>query len=157
MQYIVKHFSELTIEELLEIYKLRVSVFVVEQKCPYQEVDDADRNSYHIWFQDEDGIQAYARVMDGGVTFAEPSIGRIIAKKRRCGLDSKIVSNGIQLAQERFHAKQIKIAAQTYAIPFYEQAGFRVISEPFLDVGVPHVLMLWEQPKESSINRGNVS
>lgn len=81
MQYIVKHFSELTIEELLEIYKLRVSVFVVEQKCPYQEVDDADRNSYHIWFQDEDGIQAYARVMDGGVTFAEPSIGRIIAKK----------------------------------------------------------------------------
>ena len=151
MQYIVKHFSELTTEELLEIYKLRVSVFVVEQKCPYQEVDDADRDSYHIWFQDEDGIQAYARVMDGGVTFAEPSIGRIIAKKRRCGLGSKIVFNGIQLAQERFHAKQIKIAAQTYAIPF------RVISEPFLDVGVPHVLMLWEQPKESSINRGNVS
>ena len=137
MQYIIKHFSELTTEELLEIYKLRVSVFVVEQKCPYQEVDDADRDSYHIWFQDEDGIQAYARVMDGGVTFAEPSIGRIIAKKRRCGLGSKI--------------------AQTYAIPFYEQAGFRVISEPFLDVGVPHVLMLWEQPKESSINRGNVS
>lgn len=66
MQYIIKHFSELTTEELLEIYKLRVSVFVVEQKCPYQEVDDADRNSYHIWFQDEDGIQAYARVMDGG-------------------------------------------------------------------------------------------
>ena len=89
MQYIIKHFSELTTEELLGIYKLRVSVFVVEQKCPYQEVDDADRNSYHIWFQDEDGIQAYARVMDGGVTFAEPSIGRIIAKKRRCGLGSK--------------------------------------------------------------------
>ena len=82
MQYIIKHFSELTTEELLEIYKLRVSVFVVEQKCPYQEVDDADRDSYHIWFQDEDGIQAYARVMDGGVTFAEPSIGRIIARKR---------------------------------------------------------------------------
>ena len=64
MMYCMKHFSELTTEELLEIYKLRVSVFVVEQKCPYQEVDDADRNSYHIWFQDEDGIQAYARVMD---------------------------------------------------------------------------------------------
>lgn len=73
MQYIVKHFSELTTEELLEIYKLRVSVFVVEQKCPYQEVDDADRNSYHIWFQDEDGIQAYARVMDGGADWAAKS------------------------------------------------------------------------------------
>ena len=84
MQYIIKHFSELTTEELLEIYKLRVSVFVVEAEVPLdQEVDDADRDFLiHIWFQDEDGIQAYARVMDGGVTFAEPSIGRIIAKKR---------------------------------------------------------------------------
>ena len=51
MQYIIKHFSELTTEELLEIYKLRVSVFVVEQKCPYQEVDDADRNSYTSGFK----------------------------------------------------------------------------------------------------------
>ena len=124
MQYIIKHFSELTTEELLEIYKLRVSVFVVEQKCPYQEVDDADRNSYHIWFQDEDGIQAYARVMDGGVTFAEPSIGRIIAKKRRCGLGSKIVFNGIQLAQERFHAKQIKIAARPMPFHFMNRQDF---------------------------------
>lgn len=124
MQYIIKHFSELTTEELLEIYKLRVSVFVVEQKCPYQEVDDADRDSYHIWFQDEDGIQAYARVMDGGVTFAEPSIGRIIAKKRRCGLGSKIVSNGIQLAQERFHAKQIKIAARPMPFHFMNRQDF---------------------------------
>ena len=124
MQYIVKHFSELTIEELLEIYKLRVSVFVVEQKCPYQEVDDADRNSYHIWFQDEDGIQAYARVMDGGVTFAEPSIGRIIARKRRCGLGSKIVSNGIQLAQERFHANKSRLPPRPMPFHFMNRQDF---------------------------------
>ena len=47
MKLVVKHFSELSAEELFEIYKLRVSVFVVEQKCPYQEVDDADRTAYH--------------------------------------------------------------------------------------------------------------
>ena len=46
-ELIVKHFSELIAEELFEIYKLRVSVFVVEQKCPYQEIDDADRAAYH--------------------------------------------------------------------------------------------------------------
>ncbi len=147
MERIIKHFSELTTEELLEIYKLRVSVFVVEQKCPYQEVDDADRFSYHIYLKEEAGIQAYARVMDGGVTFDMPSIGRIIAVKRHCGLGSRIVAESIQFAQEHFHAKQIKIAAQTYAIPFYEKAGFVTISEPFLDVGVPHVIMLWTAPE----------
>lgn len=59
MELFVKTLHELTPEELFEIYKLRVSVFVVEQKCPYQEVDDADKVAYHVWMKDEDGIQAY--------------------------------------------------------------------------------------------------
>ena len=86
MELFVKHFSELTAQELYEIYKLRVSVFVVEQKCCYQEVDDADENAYHVWLRDEDGIEAYARVLPRGATFPEVSIGRVIAVKRRCGL-----------------------------------------------------------------------
>lgn len=57
MELFVKTLQELTPEELFEIYKLRVSVFVVEQKCPYQEVDDADKVAYHVWMKDEDGIQ----------------------------------------------------------------------------------------------------
>lgn len=63
MELIVKHFSELNAEELFDIYKLRVSVFVVEQKCPYQEVDDADHVAYHLWLKDEDSSEAqvYAR------------------------------------------------------------------------------------------------
>ena len=63
MELIVKHFSELSAEELFEIYKLRISVFVVEQNCPYQEADDADRAAYHVWLKDETGIKAYARVL----------------------------------------------------------------------------------------------
>lgn len=58
MEVFVKALRELTPEELFEIYKLRVSVFVVEQKCPYQEVDDADKVAYHVWMKDENGIQA---------------------------------------------------------------------------------------------------
>ena len=69
MELIVKHFSELSAEELFEIYKLRISVFVVEQNCPYQEADDADRAAYHVWLKDETGIKAYARVLPPGVTF----------------------------------------------------------------------------------------
>ena len=61
MDLILKHFRELTLDELADIYRLRVSVFVVEQNCPYQEIDAADKTAYHLYLKDEDGIQAYAR------------------------------------------------------------------------------------------------
>ncbi len=92
MELFVKHFSELTAQELYEIYRLRVSVFVVEQKCCYQEVDDADKDAYHVWLWDKDGIEAYARVLPRGATFQEVSIGRVIAVKRRCGLGGSKLS-----------------------------------------------------------------
>ena len=131
MELFVKHFSELTARELYEIYKLRVSVFVVEQKCYYQEVDDAD----------EDGIKAYARVLPRGATFPEVSIGRVIAVKRRCGLGSKIVAAAIDTATEKLHADRITIEAQTYVKKMYEDFGFRQTSEEFLEDGIPHVQM----------------
>ena len=105
MELFVKTLHELTPEELFEIYKLRVSVFVVEQKCPYQEVDDADKVAYHVWLKDEDGIQAYLRVLPKGATFDECSIGRVIAVKRRCGLGTRILDAGIQVAKEKLHAR----------------------------------------------------
>ena len=64
MELVIKKFNELTIEELHEILKVRVAVFVVEQNCPYQEVDDKDKYSYHVYFRDENGIQAYLRVIE---------------------------------------------------------------------------------------------
>lgn len=141
MKLTVKHFSELNTEELFEIYKMRVSVFVVEQKCPYQEVDDADRTAYHLWLEDEDGMQAYARVLPQGMTFPTVSIGRVIALKRRCGLGSKIVEAAIDAARSRFHADKITIEAQVYARSLYEKHGFRQISEEFLEDGIPHIQM----------------
>ena len=67
MQLFRKRFQELTIEELYRLMKVRVAVFVVEQNCPYMELDDCDQNAIHIWLEDEEGIQAYLRVMDRGV------------------------------------------------------------------------------------------
>ena len=69
MKLITKTFDELTTSELYEIYKLRISVFVVEQNCPYQEIDNADKAAIHLWMQDENGIQAYARALPPGATF----------------------------------------------------------------------------------------
>ncbi len=124
MELIVKHFSELSAEELFEIYKLRISVFVVEQNCPYQEADDADRAAYHVWLKDETGIKAYARVLPPGVTFDSAAIGRVIAVKRRCGLGSKIVAAAVNIAKEKFGADKITIEAQTYARRLYEKSRF---------------------------------
>lgn len=141
MEQIVKHFSALSAQELFEIYRLRVSVFVVEQKCPYQEVDDADRAAYHVWLRDEGGIAAYARVLPPGTAFPTAAIGRVIAVKRRCGLGSRIVAAAIDVAETQLHADVITIEAQTYARALYEKLGFRQTSEEFLEDGIPHIQM----------------
>lgn len=141
MQLVIKHFDELSARELFEIYKLRVSVFVVEQTCPYQEVDDADRRAYHLVLRDGDGICAYARVLPPGESFDDASIGRVIAVRRRCGLGSRIVSAAIDTAREKFAAETITIEAQTYARGLYEKLGFRQTSGEFLEDGIPHIKM----------------
>ena len=144
MELVVKHFSELSAEELFEIYKLRVSVFVVEQNCPYQEVDDADKAAYHLWLKDETGLQAYARVLPQGAVFPDVSIGRVIAVKRRCGLGSQIVAAAVDTAKSKLSAARITIEAQVYARTLYEKAGFRQTSEEFLEDGIPHIQMQLE-------------
>lgn len=141
MELIVKHFSELSAEELFEIYRLRVSVFIVEQRCPYQDVDDADRTAYHLWLRDENGIAAYARLLPPGVTFPTAAIGRVIAVRRRCGLGTRIVDAAINAAREKLSADVITIEAQVYARSLYEKAGFVQTSEEFLEDGIPHVQM----------------
>ncbi len=140
----VKHFQEFTVDELYEILKLRVSVFVVEQNCPYMELDDLDQSAIHVYLKDENGIQAYLRVMDKNISREYVSIGRVIAVKRRCGLGSKILSEGIRQAIENFGAKEIYLEAQTYAKGFYEKQGFRQVSEEFLEDGIPHIKMILE-------------
>ena len=141
MELVVKHFRELTAAELFEIYKLRVSVFVVEQNCPYQEVDEADLAAYHLYLKDDDGIPAYLRVLPKGATHDEVSIGRVISVKRRCGIGTQIVQAGIAVAREKFRAECIDIGAQTYARTLYENVGFVQSGEEFLEDGIPHIPM----------------
>ena len=140
MKLIVKHFDELTKEELFALYELRVSVFVVEQNCPYQEIDEADKRAYHVWLE-ENGIRAYLRVLPRGAVFEEASIGRVLAIPRRQGLGSRILSEGIRVAKEKFSAESIVIEAQSYAKGLYEKKGFVQVSDEFLEDGIPHIKM----------------
>ena len=145
MDLVVKRFGELSLEELYEILQIRVAVFVVEQNCAYQEIDDKDQYSYHVFLKDDTGIKAYLRVIDKGISFDEVSIGRVLTLKRKCGLGNRILLEGIKVAKERMNANKIKIEAQSYAKEFYEKAGFNQVSEEFLEDGTPHIQMVLEQ------------
>ena len=145
MQLHIKRFQELTLEELYEILKLRIAVFVVEQNCPYLEADGNDQEAIHLWLEDEEGIQAYLRVLDRGVKSEHVSIGRVISMKRRTGLGTRLLQEGIRAAEEFFGADKIYVESQVYAKGLYEKQGFRVVSDEFLDDGIPHVQMIRER------------
>ena len=147
MELCVKNFSELTTDELYSIMKLRVSVFVVEQQCPYMELDDLDKNALHVWLKDGDDIQAYLRIVDKTQDREFVSIGRVIAVKRRCGLASRLLQEAIRLAKSSFNAEKIYLEAQVYAKSLYEKQGFVQISDEFMEDGIPHVKMLLDTAK----------
>ena len=145
MEIVVKKFEELSVEELYEILRLRAEVFVVEQNCAYQDLDKIDKEAYHVYLQEEGKIVAYLRVIDKDKRLDEVSIGRVISLKRRQGLGTALMKAGIEVAKEKFGAKVIKIGAQLYAKPFYEGCGFRQVSGEYLEDGIPHIYMVYEQ------------
>lgn len=144
METIVKHFNELTVSELYEILRARAEVFIVEQNCVYQDVDNVDKEAYHVYLREEGEIVAYLRVVDKDKRLDEVSLGRVITLKRRQGYGSKVMKVGIEVARERFGATKIKIGAQAWAKPFYEQVGFKQISGEYMEDGIPHIYMILE-------------
>ena len=144
MQVIVKKYSELNTEELYSIMELRVAVFVVEQNCPYLEIDGLDRDAVHVWLEEDGKILTYLRVMDRGVESEYVSIGRLLAAERMKGYGTRILSEGIRVAREYFGADRIYLEAQVYARGLYEKQGFKAVSEEFLLDGIPHVKMMLE-------------
>ena len=137
MEICIKKFDELSLYDLYEILKLRVNVFVVEQNCPYSELDDIDKDAFHVYLKDDDGIQAYLRVYENnGIR-----IGRVLSLKRRQGMGTNVLNEGIRVAKDLLSAKTITIEAQTYARKMYENAGFVQTSEAFLEDGIEHIRM----------------
>ena len=141
MQLCVRHFSELTTAELYAILRLREAVFIVEQECAFAEIDGKDVDAYHLWLEEDGKILAYARVLDRGVSFDTPAVGRVISMRRREGLGSRILSEGIRIAREKYSAEAVMLEAQVYARKLYEKHGFIQVSDEFLEDGIPHILM----------------
>ncbi len=141
---VIKKFSELTNDEMYRIIKQRIDVFVVEQNCPYPELDGTDDLCYHVYIEDDGEISAYLRVIPPYVKYEEASLGRVLSakNKRGKGLGRKVTETGIKVAEEKFGAKKIRIEAQTQARGFYEKLGFVKDSEEFLEDGIPHIEMV---------------
>ncbi|AKP68310.1 GNAT family N-acetyltransferase [Companilactobacillus ginsenosidimutans] len=143
IHYSAKTFNELTTKKLWSIYQLRVEVFVVEQECYYQEVDEDDLKAVHLMGTDDDGkLVTYSRLIpeDDHVR-----IGRVLVEKsaRGNGTGRQLVTQSIISAQDIFqNATQIDIQAQAYLQEFYESLGFTAVSDTYLETGIPHLDMV---------------
>lgn len=141
-QIIKKEYRNLSLDELYGIFRLRAEVFVVEQNCPYQDLDDNDQKSIHVYAVQDNEIVACLRVFlkdDGNAT-----IGRVVTsqKVRGTGMGKRLVLEGIKCARELYPGLKCVIHAQCYAIGFYEKCGFAVCSDEFLEDGIPHKEMI---------------
>ena len=140
MEFTIKHFTELSNRELYEILKTRQEIFIIEQNCPYMDIDDLDLNAMHIFSMNEEGrVTSCLRVFMKDEKTAQ--IGRVVTLVHGEGLGGKILHEGVKVALEHYKAENIYLEAQTYAIGYYEKEGFRVISGEFDLDGIPHVEM----------------
>lgn len=144
MKIVVKNFEELHIDELYALLRLRAAVFVVEQDCVYQDVDNKDQKALHVMGFEGDQLVAYTRLFGGGDYFDKPSIGRVVVDETARGkaFGHGILRASIETIETRFGKQPIEISAQTYLEKFYNDHKFRAVGETYLEDGIPHVRMI---------------
>lgn len=140
MNHFIKPFKQLTIDELYDILKLRVDVFVVEQNCAYPELDNVDRQdcTRHIGMLSDHQLVAYARVYrKNEQTLA---IGRVVVADcaRGRGLAKDIMHSALELCKNDDQCNKIVLSAQVYLKAFYASLGFVEVGEEYLEDGIPH-------------------
>lgn len=144
LTHTLKAFQELTVNELYAILQLRSEVFVVEQNCVFQDMDDKDQNCYHLQLFSGEVLVAYSRLVPAGLSYAETSIGRVITAPsvRGTGLGKVLMELSIQHCERLFGLGPIRIGAQTYALGFYSSLGFVADGEPYDEDGIEHIEMV---------------
>lgn len=146
MQTVLRTFEELSNHELYGILKLRSEIFVVEQDCVYNDLDDFDQEAFHLFVKENDQITGYVRLLKPGTRFPNASIGRVVTKMeyRNRGISTQLMKEAIHFLQTEWEAKTIQISAQSYLRKFYENLGFKVVTEEYLEDGIPHFGMQLE-------------
>ena len=142
-----KTFSQLTTNELYDLLKLRIDIFVVEQTCFYPDLDDHDRHpqTQHLFCYQNDVMTAYLRILPTGLTYLNYiSIGRVVIAPcaRGTGLGHELMRVGLAQCLKYFPNDTVKISAQEHLEKYYNQHGFERVSEIYLEDDIPHIAML---------------
>lgn len=147
MQIEIKSFSELNCTELYTILQLRSEVFVVEQNCVYQDIDGKDQKAIHILGIVNKELVAYLRIFKPGDYFENASIGRVVvhSTQRKKGFAKEIMEASITFLLEEEKVSKIELSAQLYLEKFYKDLGFKPISASYLEDGIPHIRMVFDQ------------
>ncbi|MFZ3321844.1 MAG: GNAT family N-acetyltransferase [Usitatibacter sp.] len=139
-------FDDLSPRDIHDLYQARVAVFVLEQKCPFQDVDGADPQCWHLIGRASPGgeVLAYCRLVPPGVKYPEPSIGRVLTtpKARRTGAGRDLMGEALARCEKLWPGQQLKIGAQQYLEGFYGDFGFARSSEPYDEDGIMHIEMI---------------
>ncbi len=153
MQWVLKTFDELTVKEFHDILQLRIDVFVVEQNCPYSELDRKDFYAYHFFAlrdpseilnKKSSQIIAYTRLFKPKDYYRQAAIGRVVVhpEYRKKNIGYELIKNSIDQIFKLFNTTEIKIGAQIYLQKFYEDHGFNRVGESYIEDGIPHIYML---------------
>jgi len=142
--FTTKTFNELSTIELYQLLQLRAEVFVVEQNCPYLDLDDKDQKSFHVLGYDNGKLVACTRLVPIGVSYdKEPSIGRVVTHPsvRSLGYGKLLMKYSINEIKKHFNSTIIVIGAQCYLDKFYQNLGFVPEGEMYLEDNIPHMTM----------------
>ncbi len=153
MEWLFREYEELTLSELYELLKLRASVFVVEQDCPYQDLDGKDSQATHLLGYQKNKLITYSRIFrPGAFEKKHARIGRVVTQKqeRGKGIGFNLVQKSISFCKEHFGNQPIKISAQVYLKKFYNQFGFVEKGKIYLEDGIPHCAMYLNPAQQSS-------
>lgn len=146
MKWKVKHYNDLRADKLYDILKERVDVFVVEQDCPYPEIDGKDKDAYHLWAEKNGKIITYTRILLPGISYKEASIGRVLVRMDYRGkeLGRELMERSIEYVKEEMGEEKIRISAQERLADFYISLGFEQVSEMYLEDDIPHIEMYYD-------------
>ena len=144
MKITIHKYQDLTPNKLYEILMLRSEVFVVEQNCAYQDLDNKDQKALHLIAEENNKIIAYTRIFKKGDFFKNSSIGRVLVKKEHRGkhLGKKIMIKSIEQIKIDKTEKKIELSAQKYLLKFYLELGFKKTGEEYLEDCIPPVKMI---------------
>lgn len=144
-----KTFTQLDIDALFDVLKMRQDIFIVEQDCVYSDIDEWDKNALHLCgyrneSQTQNSLSVYARIIPPGLKFKEAAIGRVIVSPgfRGAGAGSTLMQKSLAICAKEFPGCAVRISAQAHLEVFYQNLGFRAISEPYDEDGIEHLDML---------------